>query len=325
MSMACAWSILAWGADKTRLETAVEAAFDEIDRVDRLMSHYKPDSPLSRINLEAGAREAGAREAGVAPVITDPELFAFLRECLRYSRMSGGAFDITVGPLMKAWGFFRGEGRMPTATELDAARARIGYQRITLDPANQSVRFGTPGMELDLGGIAKGYAVDRAVAILKQHGVRRALINGCGSTIYGLGAPPGARAWQVSVADPRQAAKTAFRVPLRNRALSISGSSEKFFELNGVRYTHVMDPRTGMPVRDVISVLVLADSGTEGDALDNLFFVTGFKQGRVLTRAYPRAEPFLILPLSPSGAHARGWRLVSPAGKYPGFLPRRRL
>src|SRR5205823_12681879 len=131
------------------------------------------------------------RHAAAGQMVEDPELYDYLAIALRYSRESDGAFDITVGPLMKAWGFFRGGGRVPSEAELAALRARVGYRHVILDPAAHTVRFDTPGVELDLGGIAKGYAVDRAVAVLREADVPAALVSAGGSTIYGLGAPPG--------------------------------------------------------------------------------------------------------------------------------------
>ncbi len=287
VSMACAYTIVVYGADNPTLRAAVNAAFDEIDRLDRLLSHYKPDSPLSRLN----------RNAAQQPVTTDAELFDFLTECLRYSRVSDGAFDITVGALMKAWGFFRGEGRMPSDAELATARARTGYQNLRLNPTDRTVSFATPGLELDLGGVAKGYAVDRAVAVLKQHGLRSALVSAGGSTIYGLGAPPDApNGWAVQVQDPLDARKTALAVRLKDRALSVSGNYEKFFELGGVRYSHIMDPRTGRPVPNMLSVAVLTFDGTAGDALDNVFYVQGVAWSRAHLAEWPGTEVYFFLP-----------------------------
>src|SRR5437867_3228765 len=159
MSMGCAYAIVAYGRDGAALPGIVDAAFDEVDRIDRLMSHYKPDSALSRLN----------RDAAGAPVTVDPELFGLIAESLRYSRESDGAFDITVGPLMKAWGFFRGGGRVPRNDELADLRDRVGYAHVVLDASQRTIRFDRPGVELDLGGIAKGYAVDRVVGLLREH------------------------------------------------------------------------------------------------------------------------------------------------------------
>src|SRR5258708_10335729 len=234
LSMACVYAIDAYGPDPAALPRILDEAFDEVDRIDRLMSHYKADSPLSRVNRGAGRR----------PVAVEPELFDFIAEAMRYNRESDGAFDITVGPLMKAWGFFGGEGRMPTDDELAAARRHIGATHVVLNAADRTIAFDEPGVELDLGGIAKGYAVDRAVALLRQRRIAAALVSSGGSTIYGLGAPPGRHGWDVSIQDPVDSRKAALTVTLKDRALSVAGSSEKSFESRGVRYSHLMDPRT---------------------------------------------------------------------------------
>jgi FAD:protein FMN transferase len=285
MSMGSAYSIIAYG-DATTLPKTLEAAFDEVDRIDRLMSHYKPESPLSRLN----------RTAAAGPVRVDPELFSFLADALRYARASGGAFDITVGPLMKAWGFFRGGGRKPTEAELFAARAGVGYRHVILDHREGTVSFDHPKVELDLGGIAKGYAVDRAALLLRRAGVRSALISAGGSTVYALGGPPGEEGWAIDIADPLRPGATAFQTRLRNRALSVSGSAEKSFERDGVTYSHIMDPRTGRPVQGVLGVAVITDTGTAGDALDNVFFVQGVEESRRSIQRLRGTEALLFLP-----------------------------
>lgn len=295
LSMACVYTIVAYGPDARTLPSIVEGALDEVDRIDRLMSHYRPESPLSRLN----------REAASGPLTVDPELFDFLAECLRYSRESGGAFDVTVGPLMKAWGFFRGEGRLPGEAELSEVREKVGYGHVTLRAPERTIQFERPGVELDLGGIAKGYAVDRAVSVLRSHGIAAALVSAGGSTIYGLGAPPGRRGWEVTIQDPSHANRAARKIALRDRALSVSGSYEKSFEVAGARYGHIMDPRTGRPVTDVLSVAVLTASGTAGDALDDAFFVLGVAGSREYLKRLPPTEALLFLP-----DHGGEWRLV---------------
>ena len=295
VSMACTYAIVAYGLDARELTRVTDRALDEVDRIDRLMSHYKLDSPLSRLN----------REAADGPVEVEPELFDFIAECLRYSRDSLGAFDITVGPLMKAWGFFRGEGRVPGNAELSELRGRIGYQHVILDPKQRTVRFARPGMELDLGGIAKGYAVDRVVSLLKEHGVVAALVSAGGSTLYGLRAPPGAESWDVKVRDPVDGQSVAFTARLRDRALSVSGSREKAFEIGGVTYSHVMDPGTGIPVQGVLGVAVLTESGTAGDALDNAFYVQGPRKASEYLKRLPPTEVHFFLPEA-----GRKWKRV---------------
>ena len=283
VSMGSAFEIRAYGRDPAALPAIAESAFDEVDRIDRLMSHYKPDSTLSRIN----------RGAAAAPVAVDRELFDFIAAALRYTRESDGAFDITVGPLMKAWGFFDGGGRVPSEAALAAARKVVGAGRVTLDRQRRTIAFDREGVEFDLGGIAKGYAVDRAVQILRGRGVSAALISAGGSTIYGLGAPPDADSWSVTIEGASDA--PPLTVTLRDRALSVSGSSEKFFESGGRRYSHIMDPRTGRPAEGVLSVAVLAATGTAADALDNVFFVLGPAQTRARLKQWGKVEAFLLL------------------------------
>jgi thiamine biosynthesis lipoprotein len=286
MSMACLYSIVAYGDRPDAVARTLDAALDEVDRVDQLMSHYREDSPLSRIN----------REAARAAVTVDPELFDFIAAALAYSVESGGAFDVTVGPLMKAWGFFRGDGRFPTEAELSRARSATGVRHVTLNAADRTIRFDREGVELDLGGIAKGYAVDRAIGILKRDGITAALVSAGGSTIYALGKPPERAYWTVDIQDPLEARKVAFSVPLQDRALSVSGVSEKSFERDGVRYAHIMDPRTGRPARGVLGVIVQAPSGTAGDAIDNILFVQGVERGRAFLRRHPDVEASFLLP-----------------------------
>jgi thiamine biosynthesis lipoprotein len=283
--MACVYAIEMYGPDADALPRIAGEALDEVDRIDRLMSHYKTDSPLSRIN----------REAARQPVGVDAELFDFIADAMRYNRESGGAFDITVGPLMKAWGFFRGEGRLPSESELAAARRHVGAAHVVMNPAERTIALDEEGVELDLGGIAKGYAVDRAVARLRRGGIAAALVSSGGSTIYGFGAPPGRRGWDVALQDPLDSRKTALTITLRDRALSVAGRSEKFFESGGVTYSHIMDPRTGWPVQGVLSVAVLAPNGTAGDALDDALFVMGVERGRAYLQTQA-AEALFFLP-----------------------------
>jgi thiamine biosynthesis lipoprotein len=289
VSMACTYTVAVYGADGKQLPLITTAALDEVDRIDDLMSNYKPDSPLSRIN----------REAANGPIVVEPELFRFLERCVRYSQESEGAFDITVGPLMKSWGFFRGEGRIPWFFELWSVLRKVGYQHLILDAEQRTVQFRRSGMELDLGGIAKGYAVDRVVELLREYQIERALISAGGSTLYGLGTPPDSQGWPVKLRDPifpHDATKSPSTVILKNQALSVSGSYEKFFKVRGATYSHIMDPRTGRPVENMLSVAVISQTGTDGDALDNMFYVQGVERGKALLPLYPGVEVFFFLP-----------------------------
>lgn len=282
ISMACVYAIKAYGSDAKALPTILDEALDEVDRIDRLKSHYKAGSALSLLN----------REASRGPVKVDAELFDFIAEAMRYQRESGGAFDITVGPLMKAWGFFRDEGHVPADEALADARLRVGGARVVLNADEKTIAFDRPGVELDLGGIAKGYAVDRVVELLRARRIAAALISAGGSTIYGLGAPPGRESWDVDIQDPIDSRKTALTVQLKDRALSVAGTAEQSFEAGGVTYSHIMDPRTGTPVQGVLNVAVLTSSATAGDALDNAFFVLGLDDSQAYLNTLPDTEAF---------------------------------
>jgi FAD:protein FMN transferase len=185
---------------------------------------------------------------------------------------------------------------LPADEELTTVRRNVGSSHVRLDPASRSIAFDRQGVELDLGGIAKGYAVDRAVQILREGRVSAALVSAGGSTIYGLGAPPDREAWDVLIADPGDADRGVKSVRLKGRALSVAGRSEKSFEVGGVTYSHIMDPRTGRPVQGMLSVAVLTDTGTAGDALDDALFVMGVERSRAYLNRLPGTEAFFFLP-----------------------------
>lgn len=289
VSMACTYTVVLYGKDPKQLPLITNAALDEADRIDALMSNYKPDSPLSIIN----------REGGKGPVSVEPELFRFLKRCVEYSRESDGAFDITVGPLMKIWGFFRDEGRVPWSFEIWSALRHVGYQYLKLDDAHRTIQFEKEGMEIDLGGIAKGYAVDRMIEIVKEQKIERAFVSAGGSTLYGLGTPPDRPGWEVKLRDPlfpHDPKKSSITVLLKNRCLSVSGNYEKFFMVGGVTYSHIMNPKTGRPVENMLSVAVLTENGTDGDALDDSFYVLGVEKSKALLAKYSDTEVFFFLP-----------------------------
>jgi thiamine biosynthesis lipoprotein len=267
-AMGSSFALVLYGRDRAALDAAADAAFDEARRLDRLLSNYKPESEWSLVN----------REAGSHPVAVSPELFALLSSCLEYSRLSDGAFDITVGPLVRAWGFFKGEGSFPRQDDVRSALDRVGYRHVELNAAARTVRFTRPGIALDPGGIGKGYAVDRMAAILRHAGVQSALVSAAGSSIYGAGAPPDEpRGWLISIRKPRSGDAIAADVYLKDMSLSTSGSDEKFFLAKGQVWSHIIDPRTGYPAQGVASVSVLADKATDSEAWTKPFFINGRK------------------------------------------------
>jgi FAD:protein FMN transferase len=265
-AMGSTYTIELYGYDRLKMEAAADAAFDEVRRLDEMLSNYRPDSQWSEVNRHAAER----------PVTVSPELFRLLSACLEYGRKSEGAFDITVGPLMKVWGFYKGTGHLPHRPEVLAALSRVGYRHVILDPAARTVRFDRGGVEIDPGGIGKGYAVDRMVDVLRQNGVAVALVAGSASSIYGMGAPPAEpRGWRVDIRDPWDTRKTAAEVFLKDASMSTSGSYEKFFRAEGKTYAHIMDPRTGYPAQGSVSVSVIAPRTLDSEAWTKPYFVNG--------------------------------------------------
>ena len=285
-AMGTVFTIVAYGSNPAYLGEVADQAFGEIDRLDDQMSNYKPESELSTINRHAYRQR----------VVVEPQLFKLLENSLRYSEETGGAFDITVGPLMKSWGFFRGRGRLPRASELAQVLKRIGYRHVKLDAAARTIQFDEPGIEIDLGGIAKGYAVDQVVKILDSDGVKQALVSSGTSSVYALGSPPGEHGWKVSVRNPLDTKKAACVLRLQNLSLSVSGDYEKFFKLDGKIYAHIMDPHAGMPVKNMLSTVVVSPSATDSDALSTAFFVEGVRRSRDYLEHHPNLTAIFYLP-----------------------------
>jgi thiamine biosynthesis lipoprotein len=294
-SMGTVFTVAAYGRDRTFLSEVVEQVFEEIDRLDGQMSNYKPESELSAIN----------REAAGHPVVVEPGLFHLLEISVQRSEQTEGAFDITVGPLMKLWGFFRGRGRLPTQAELAQVLERVGYQHLKLDSQLRSIRFDEPGVEIDLGGIAKGYAVDRAVDILRSNGITSALVSSGTSSIYALGSPPGAHGWKITLRDPYDARKPADVIHLQNYSLSTSGSYERFFEIGGKDYCHIMNPHTGWPVQGILSAAVLAATGTDTDGRSAGCFVMGVEGTRKYLAAHRDIAVIFYLPTETPAQYKR--------------------
>lgn len=265
-AMGGTFSLVLYGQDRIRLEGAAAHALEEAVRLDHLLSNYKPSSEWSKVN----------REAPKGPVPVSEELFALLEACQRYSEASDGAFDITVGPLMRVWGFYRGSGRLPHRAEVRAALDRTGYRNLILTRSSRTVAFAREGVEIDPGGIGKGYAVDRMAEILRREGADSAFISAAGSSLYGLGAPPSeSRGWRVEIRDPRGGKQPVEEVFLKDESLSTSGSQEKFFEAEGKVYAHIMDPRTGYPSQGRLQVSVVAPRAIDSEAWTKPIFING--------------------------------------------------
>jgi len=296
-AMGTIFTIDLYAPSEAQAETAMNSAFNEIDRLEALLSNYRPSSELSRIS----------REAGSGPVVTDPETFRFLTRSVYWSRVSGGAFDITVGPLLRAWGFFFHQGHVPPQAQLDALKDKIGWRHIALDPATRSVSFTQhQPMELDPGSIGKGFAVESVEKLLRAQGVTSALIDAGGSTLYAIGAIPGTAGWPVDVPDPQHPGKIAGTVELKDTSLSTGACTQKFFIQNGHRYCHIFDPRTERPVEGVLQTTVIDPSATDSDALSTVVFVLNPAASQRLLSTMPTVQALIFTQTSCTAIHWTG-------------------
>lgn len=243
---------------------AAEAALDLIDRLEDQLTVYHDTSEVSRLNA-----------AGAA--VVESNLFDLLLRCATLTNDTAGAFDAACGAVVKCWGFYKREGRVPTEPELTAAMHRTGFRHVILDAPTRTVKFNRPGLELNLGAIGKGYALDRAAELLRREwGIRSALLHGGGSSVRAVGVPPtDARGWRVAVRHPSDDSMTLGSVYLTDRALGTSAATYQYFEYNGNRYGHVLDPRTGRPADGVLSASCVAPTAADADALSTAFFVAG--------------------------------------------------
>ncbi|MEE9200968.1 MAG: FAD:protein FMN transferase [Candidatus Brocadiales bacterium] len=260
-----------FSGDPQTAALAVGEVFGEMDALDALMSNYKASSELSRLN----------REAPLGPTDCDPVLLGVIEDSLGYSMLTGGAFDITVGPLVSKWGFYTGEVRVPDAGEIESLLPAVSYENIEIRGRGdaRSIFFKHPDTRIDLGGIGKGFAVDRATGILKRRGITSALVN-LGGNIYALGHPPGAAAWKIGIQHPREKDVLLGYLELTDMAIATSGDYERFFTVDGQRYSHIIDPRTGAPTQgSTVSVTVIAKTATEADALATAVFILGPERG----------------------------------------------
>lgn len=296
--MATRFEIVLHGHDPVALRAAGEEAFDEIDRLEARLSLYQPTSEIARVNAQAA--ESAVR--------VSPDIFHLLEHAQRLRQETGGAFDITIAPLVRCWGFMGGRGAMPDPAEVAEARARVGMNLVELDSGSRTVRFARAGVMLDLGAIGKGYAIDCAAEILREAGVTSALLHGGTSTAYAIGQPPGEDAWKLAVewspdgkgvlpirqsqqqrdshlrssgtdaehGQPPESALLAV-VSLRDESLSVSAIWGRAFESGGRLYGHVIDPRTGEPASEAMLAAVVLPSATETDAISTALLTMGSK------------------------------------------------
>jgi FAD:protein FMN transferase len=264
--MACRFEVTLPLCDRPGVPAA-QSALDEVSRLEQQLTVFRDTSEISYIN----------RNAASQPVPVETSLFELLLLCQELHRETAGAFDVTSGPLTRCWGFLKRDGRVPHAHELEDARRRAGSEKMRLDIESQSVSFTRDGLEINLGSIGKGYAIDR-IADLMSSRVRSALLSAGASSIRAIGSGDrGHSGWVVGVRNPRNKDRRLAVLKLRDCAMSTSGSEEQFFEVDGKRFGHIIDPRSGFPAGEVACVTVIAGSAALSDALATAFFVGGLE------------------------------------------------
>ena len=295
--------IRAFGSDESKLSQAVTTAFEEISRLEKILSTYRQESEVSRVNkLAALSRQS-----------CSTDFLEILLLSRHYAAVTGGAFDATVGPLIRLWDI-QGHGAIPKDAAIEQALSVVGYPWLRLDKDAGTVQFGKQGMELDFGGIGKGYALDKATDILKKHKIKSALLN-FGGNILAVGAPPKEKAWAIHVGDPRQPDKALFRLGISDASVSTSSQMERAKSIKGKRIGHILDPRSGGPVDFEGSVTVIAPTATEADAFSTALLVMGPEKGLAFMREQKQGAVFYLVP-----SKDRGWDLrASPRCAFYGL------
>ena len=283
-AMGTTFSIAFYAPDDATAEAAMKAAFARVKAIDRMMSDYDPESELSKLSAASPTK---------SPVKVSDDLFAVFVAAQRVSEQSGGAFDITVGPLTKLWRQSRREKKLPDAATLKQALASVGYQKLTLHPDSKSVELTAAGMQLDLGGIAKGFATDEALAVLREHGITRAMISGGGGLTLG-DAPPNSDGWKIGIAPLEAQAPPSIFLRLANCGIATSGDAWQFVEIDGRRYSHIVDPKTGLGLTERMSVTIVAPTGMLADALSKPVCILGAEAGMKFIASQENVHAFAL-------------------------------
>jgi thiamine biosynthesis lipoprotein len=282
--MGTTFRIVLYAANEATAQKAAKVAFARVAELDGIMSDYRPTSELMLL----------CKKAGGEPVHVSKDLYTILERALEVARQSDGAFDVTIGPVVRLWRRARRTRELPTAEELKKALALVNYRNIKLDPARRTVQLLVAGMLLDLGGIAKGYAAEAVLAILRELGIRRALVAAGGDVAVG-DAPPDAPGWKIAVApsnDPQ--GEPAHYLRLVNAAVSTAGDAHQYVEIGGKRYSHIVDPKTGLGLTERRSVTVIAKDGTTADAWDTAACIMGRERGLKVVESIDGAATLFV-------------------------------
>jgi thiamine biosynthesis lipoprotein len=282
--MGTRFGLLFYAPDEATANKASEAAFARVAELNRTMSDYLATSELMRLCAKAG---------GPAVKVSD-DLFLVLKRARELSKQSDGAFDVTVGPVVRLWRLARKTRRLPDAEKLKAARALVGWKMVELDEKKQTVKLKKAEMQLDLGGIAKGYTADEVLKVLKKHGITRALVSAGGDLTAG-DAPPGAKGWVVSIEAIDKDKEGPRHLTLANAAVSTSGDASQYANIDGVRYSHIVDPRTGLGLVGRMSATVVAKDGITADSLTKVVAILGPEKGFKIVEGVKGASARYVL------------------------------
>jgi thiamine biosynthesis lipoprotein len=277
-------TITIYGLSDDEAGEAAAEATREMHRIESVMSTWREDSEISRLNRDSNGK----------PFAVSRELAGLLERAREFSRETSGAFDVTAMPLVRLWGFQGGEAKLPSGAELSGALARTGWEKMLVDLEASTVTL-LDGAEIDLAGIGKGYAVDRCVAILRERGVASGLVD-LGGNMFAIGSPPGRDDWSIGIRDPEDPSGVIGKLLLRDEAVATSGNYENFVVIDGKKYGHIVDPRTGMTVDNVLSVTVVARTATESDALSTALFVLGPEESLGVPETFPGVRAVFALP-----------------------------
>ena len=287
-AMACEF-VIQFPSTQPDRQYAMEA-FEWIERLEQQLSVYRETSEISEINRTAFERA----------VRVEPTLFRLLQRCRTWWEDSDHAFDVTAGPIIKAWGFFHRQGKRPNEGELTEAFARVGMSSVLLDESRRMIQFEKPGMEINLGAVGKGYALDSVAARLRRVGYRELLLGAGSSSVLAVGNPPWDETWTVDLRHPIDRSRPIVLIRLKDAALSTSGVAEQHFEMDGKRFGHVLDPRTGRTVEGMLQATAIATNAAEAEALSTAFFVNGVEWTSEFCRRRQDVGALLI-PESPPG------------------------
>lgn len=282
MHMGTLVSLTAVAASKERAQVSIEAGFSEIKRLEQMLSTWIPASEVSQVNIAAGQD----------PVVVSGETFELVSRSLEMARLTEGGFNIAIGPAVEAWSVTERQ-RIPSRGELQALKPLVDWSTIQIDRRARTIHLPQPGMRIDIGGIGKGYAADRAVDVMRQAGAQGGVAALSGD-IKTFGDLPGMQGFPVGIRHPRLEGMLIATIDLKNEAISTAGDYERYFEREGVRYHHILDPRTLEPARKCQSVTVIAIEGTVADGLDTGIFVLGPERGMALVEQLPDVEAVII-------------------------------